>query len=132
MNGSFAAKAVAAASILALGLSSSGCSTSSSSAQPVDALQLASTGGAQSGSLRVVPELPPPAQNGGEQPISPNDVLQVDVFQVDNLDRTVQVDATGKISLPLVGSVQAAGRTARQLEEEIESAYGAKYLQSPG
>jgi polysaccharide export outer membrane protein len=129
--GSFAAKAVAAASILALGLSSSGCSTSSSSAQPVDALQLASTGGAQGGSLRVVSELPPPAQNGGEQPISPNDVLQVDVFQVDNLDRTVQVDATGKISLPLVGSVQAAGRTARQLEEEIETAYGAKYLQSP-
>jgi polysaccharide export outer membrane protein len=123
---------VAAACIL---LFSSACtSTSTSSSSPTaDALSLtAATGSAQQGgALRVVPELPPPAQNGGEQPISANDVLAVDVFQVDDLDRTVQVDAAGNISLPLIGTVKAAGNTARQLEQHIENAYGKNYLQSP-
>jgi polysaccharide export outer membrane protein len=93
----------------------------------------AATGSAQGdGNLRVVAELPPPnTQNGGEQPISANDVLEIDVFQVDTLDRTVQVDAAGNISLPLIGTVKAAGNTARQLEQHIENAYGSNYLQSP-
>lgn len=117
---------------------SSACTSSSTSsgANPTapDALSLTSaTGAAQGGgNLRVVQELPPPnTQNGGEQPISANDVLEVDVFQVDNLDRTVQVDAAGNISLPLIGTVKAAGTTARQLEQQIENAYGTNYLQSP-
>ncbi|ESX65409.1 GumB protein [Mesorhizobium sp. LSHC420B00] len=63
--------------------------------------------------------------------MSPNDVLEVNVFQVDNLNRTVQVDAGGQISLPLIGTVIAAGKTVRQLEQEIETAYGSNYLQSP-
>nr|WP_292187701.1 polysaccharide biosynthesis/export family protein [Mesorhizobium sp.] len=63
--------------------------------------------------------------------MSPNDVLEVNVFQVDNLNRTVQVDAGGQISLPLIGTVTAAGKTVRQLEQEIETAYGANYLQAP-
>ena len=113
-----------------------GTSTSSSgSSQTADALSLtAAAGSGQSGSggLRVVQELPPPnSRNGGEQPISANDILEVDVFQVDNLDRTVQVDAAGNISLPLIGTVKAAGNTARQLEQAIENAYAKNYLQSP-
>ncbi|MER8848749.1 polysaccharide biosynthesis/export family protein [Mesorhizobium australicum] len=84
------------------------------------------------GALQVVKDLPAPqnTQNGSEQPLSANDVLEVSVFQVDNL-RTVQVDASGQISLPLIGAIIAAGKTVRQLEKEIEIAYGAKYLQSP-
>jgi polysaccharide export outer membrane protein len=83
--------------------------------------------------LQVVAELPPPdAGAGGEsQPISPNDVLEIDVFQVDNLDRTVQVDAAGNISLPLIGAIAAARKTVRQLEQDLEQAYGKDYLQSP-
>jgi len=115
---------------------SSACSSTSTPSNPpaTDALSLtAATGpGQAAGGLRVVPELPPPnTQNGGEQPLSANDVLMVDVFQVDNLDRTVQVDAAGNISLPLIGTVKAAGRTARELEQDIENAYGKNYLQSP-
>lgn len=81
----------------------------------------------------MVKDLPAPenTQNGSEQPLSPNDVLDVNVFQVDNLNRTVQVDSNGQISLPLIGTITAAGKTVRQLEQEIETAYGAKYLQSP-
>jgi len=65
--------------------------------------------------LRMVAELPPPAaRNGAEQPISANDVLMIDIFQVDSLDRTVQVDAAGNISLPLIGNIKAAGKTVRE------------------
>ncbi len=89
--------------------------------------------GASEGNIRVVSELPPPPQlaSGGGQPIAENDVVEIDLFQVDDLDRTVQVDSRGMIALPLIGEVQAAGKTVRELEGEIRDRYGARYLQSP-
>ena len=129
-----AAHAVALLASLAVSACTSVSSTSTSST-PLDTQQLASSSAplAGGGALQVVKDLPAPqnTQNGSEQPLSPNDVLDVSVFQVDNLNRTVQVDAGGQISLPLIGTVTAAGKTVRQLEKEIETAYGAKYLQSP-
>ncbi|KQV01596.1 polysaccharide biosynthesis protein GumB [Mesorhizobium sp. Root102] len=120
---------------LAISACASTASTSKSSTSSVDALQLAASSTAPSGggTLQVVKDLPAPqnTQNGSEQPLSANDVLEVSVFQVDNLNRTVQVDAGGQISLPLIGAMAAAGKTVRQLEKEIETAYGEKYLQSP-
>lgn len=123
-------------SFAASGCTSTSSSTTSSSSSSVDALQLTSSSSAPlsgGGALKVVKDLPAPenTQNGSEQPLSPNDVLEVNVFQVDNLNRTVQVDSGGQISLPLIGTITAAGKTVRQLEQEIETAYGAKYLQSP-
>ncbi|AMY00684.1 polysaccharide biosynthesis/export family protein [Mesorhizobium ciceri] len=118
-------------------LSMSACtSTSPTGPASIDALQLTSSSSVPlsgGGALKIVKDLPAPqnSQNGSEQPLSPNDVLEVDVFQVDNLNRTVQVDAGGQISLPLIGTVMAAGKTVRQLEKEIEAAYSANYLQSP-
>lgn len=83
--------------------------------------------------LTIVKDLPPPpdTKGGMDQPIAQGDVLEVDVFQVDDLDRTVQVGSDGQISLPLIGTVEAAGKTTSTLKNEIEKAYGAKYLQSP-
>jgi polysaccharide export outer membrane protein len=85
------------------------------------------------GSLRVVADLPPPLDsNGGTtQMIAAGDTLSVDVFQVDTLDATVQVDNSGNISLALVGSVAAAGKSLTDLEAELERRYGARYLQRP-
>lgn len=126
---------LAVAALLVLSISACSSTSSTPTSSSVDALQLASTSTPLSGggALRVVKDLPAPqnTQNGSEQPLSPNDVLEVNVFQVDNLNRTVQVDASGQISLPLIGTLTAAGKTVRQLEKEIETAYGAKYLQSP-
>lgn len=83
--------------------------------------------------LQTVTELPPPlnSQGGRLQFIAQNDVLEVDVFGVDELDRTVEVDSTGQISLPLVGQIVAAGKTQRQLEAELKQKYGSRYLESP-
>lgn len=86
-----------------------------------------------SGGLQIVDSLPPPANSSGgtEQPLSPSDVLQVEVLQAPALNRTVQIDSTGRISLPLIGNVMAAGKTVRGLEREIALAYGRSHLQNP-
>ena len=63
--------------------------------------------------------------------IGPQDVLDISVYKVPELARTVLVDNTGTIDMPLLGGVVAAGKTARVLEKELASKLGAKYLQSP-
>jgi polysaccharide biosynthesis/export protein len=59
------------------------------------------------------------------------DVLDVSVFGVADLTRTVQVSSTGMISMPLVRTVKAGGRTAGELERDIASKLSATYLQAP-
>jgi polysaccharide biosynthesis/export protein len=51
--------------------------------------------------------------------IGANDVLGVSVWKEPDISRSVPVRSDGKISLPLVGELQASGRTPRQLEQEI-------------
>lgn len=121
-----------AAAALALS-AATGCSTTETPSSSADVLALQGSANGQSQGLRVVRDLPPPSntQDGQEQPLAPNDVLEVDVFQADSLDRTVQIDAAGRINLPLIGAVDAAGKSVRTLEQEIEAAYGRNYLQNP-
>lgn len=59
------------------------------------------------------------------------DVLEISVFKVDELSKTVQVADTGSISVPLLGEVEAAGRTAREVEQDLTKQWGAKYLNNP-
>jgi polysaccharide export outer membrane protein len=49
--------------------------------------------------------------------IGPEDVLSITVWKEEALSRTVPVRIDGKISLPLIDDVQAAGFTARQLKD---------------
>ncbi len=51
--------------------------------------------------------------------IGANDVLAINVWKEPDISRTVPVRSDGKISLPLVGELQASGDTPRQLEEQI-------------
>lgn len=67
----------------------------------------------------------------GDYRIGPADLLEVSVFQVDELNRTVQVDAAGRVLLPLIGEIAAAGKTCGTLSAEISARLGARYLQSP-
>jgi polysaccharide biosynthesis/export protein len=59
------------------------------------------------------------------------DVLEVTVFGVPDLSRTVQVSSNGAITLPLINTVQAGGKTQSQLEKDIARKLDAAYLQSP-
>jgi polysaccharide export outer membrane protein len=51
--------------------------------------------------------------------IGNDDVLAINVWKEPDVSRSVPVRSDGKISLPLVGEVQASGRTPLQLEQEI-------------
>jgi len=63
--------------------------------------------------------------------IGPLDVLEVAVFKVPDLSKTVQVGEDGTITYPLIGQVHAAGRTAHDLEVDLKQKLGEKYLRSP-
>ncbi|MEX0852706.1 MAG: polysaccharide biosynthesis/export family protein [Bauldia sp.] len=79
-----------------------------------------------------LPEMAPSAPGDVEDyRIAALDVLEVSVFQVADLSRTVQVSSSGQITMPLIGSVDAGGRTTRELETIIATKLGEKYLQSP-
>jgi polysaccharide biosynthesis/export protein len=66
-----------------------------------------------------------------EYRIGPSDLLTITVFQVEDLNRDVRVNNAGQVSLPLIGVVDAAGRTVGELEGLIASRYAARYLQNP-
>jgi polysaccharide export outer membrane protein len=51
--------------------------------------------------------------------LGPEDVLEVTVWRNQDLSRTVVVRPDGKISLPLIGDVQASGLTAAQVAAKI-------------
>ena len=51
--------------------------------------------------------------------IGPDDVLAINVWKEPEISRSVPVRSDGKVSLPLVGEVQASGQTPKQLEAEI-------------
>ncbi len=51
--------------------------------------------------------------------IGDDDVLSINVWKEPDLSKQIPVRSDGKISLPLMGEVQAAGRTPLQLEQEI-------------
>ena len=63
--------------------------------------------------------------------IGPLDVLDVTVFKVPDLAKTVQVAEDGTINYPLIGEVPAAGKTAHELEQSLTAKLGAKYLRDP-
>lgn len=92
-----------------------------------------SPGGGGAVSMASAPgsALPRPVGAGGVYRVSSGDVIEVTVYQLQDLNRVAEVDGAGNINLALVGAVPAAGRTVRQLEEEIAGRYRARYLQNP-
>ncbi len=97
-------------------------------------------GGFQSAVTAPAPEQTAPAQ---EQPdaatskphndsfiIGNDDMLAISVWKEPDLTKTIPVRSDGKISLPLVGELQATGRTPLQLEQDI-SAKLQSYITTP-
>lgn len=63
--------------------------------------------------------------------IGPLDTIQVDVFNVPELSREMQVDASGRIAMPLAGTIDARGKTAEELAGTITTALRARYVRNP-
>jgi polysaccharide biosynthesis/export protein len=62
--------------------------------------------------------------------IGPQDVLDINVWEEPKMSRTVPVRPDGKISLPLLNDVQAAGLTPQQLGQKITTDLQ-KYVEHP-
>ena len=62
--------------------------------------------------------------------IGPEDMLQITVWKNESLSRALPVRPDGKISLPLLHDVQAAGLTPMQLQEKLAIALG-EFMPNP-
>ena len=73
---------------------------------------------------------PQPNLSEAEYKIGPQDVLRIDVWKEPEITRTVPVRPDGKISLPLLNDVQAAGLTPNQLSAAISEGLK-KFINDP-
>lgn len=64
--------------------------------------------------------------------ISPSDTISITVFQEPDLSlKEAVVEASGHISMPLIGPVEVGGLTTAQLASDLEQRLGARYLEKP-
>jgi len=63
--------------------------------------------------------------------VSAEDVLDITVFRVPDLSKTVKVSASGQIGLPLIGAVPVGGKTVAEVEGEITRRLAGQYMQDP-
>lgn len=82
------------------------------------------SGGSVNGELPTLPPAPPITLTAG-------DLLRVVVFRHKDLELAARVPESGSFAYPLIGEVQAVGRTTKQVEADIRSRLAAKYLRNP-
>ncbi|MEE4538347.1 MAG: polysaccharide biosynthesis/export family protein [Erythrobacter sp.] len=63
-----------------------------------------------------------------EYRVNPGDELQISVWREDQLQRTARVLPDGTLSFPLVGRIEGAGRTTREIEAAISAGLASKYV----
>ncbi|MDP8248120.1 MAG: polysaccharide biosynthesis/export family protein [Candidatus Tritonobacter lacicola] len=63
--------------------------------------------------------------------IGPEDLLEITVFEVPELSKSVRVEGDGTINLPLLRDIKAKGKTAGVLQDEITELLEEKYLHDP-
>jgi len=87
-------------------------------------------------SVTKLADLPPPSGAdlvvaSSPYHIGPFDKLQITVFGVPELSGKFQVDAAARISLPLAGTIEAAGMTPAELARAIDSRLRGIYVKDP-
>lgn len=92
----------------------------------------------QSGAVSVLSDatLPVPQRDdlfGNKRPylVGPFDKLSVSVFGVPDLSSEVQTDAGGQLSIPLAGTISAAGLTPNQVAAVIADRLQGRYVRDP-
>jgi polysaccharide biosynthesis/export protein len=77
-----------------------------------------------------IPVKPAPGVSDEDYRLGPGDKLRIEVYKDVQLSQSVQVRPDGKITLPLVGDVPAAGRTSVELRDAISGALK-EYITNP-
>jgi polysaccharide export outer membrane protein len=114
------------AAILALGVSSTARAQALQSAvptPPANGQPAADPAAAPAGSPAPAPRAT--AVDADQYQIGPEDALEISVWKNPDLSRTVVVRPDGKISLPLLNDLQAAGLTPLQLRDALTQGYAA-------
>jgi polysaccharide biosynthesis/export protein len=80
--------------------------------------------------------LPPPTRadlssNSRPYVLGPFDKIEIDVFDVKELSRSVQADASGRIAVPLIGVVEAAGLSPGELADVIAAKLRGRFVRNP-
>jgi polysaccharide export outer membrane protein len=68
---------------------------------------------------------------GEDYKIGAEDLIEITVFEVEKLNKTVRVSAKGDISLPLLGVLKVKGLTATELEKKVTDLLAEKYIKDP-
>jgi len=91
---------------------------------------LAGSSSAASGGPAQTNKAPEASSAAPDYVIGAGDVLQIFVWKEPELTREATVRVDGKITLPLLGDIQAAGHTPVELAEQMQTALS-RYLSSP-
>jgi polysaccharide export outer membrane protein len=89
--------------------------------------------------VTTMEDLPPPDSSSIDgvyqgQPdyrVGPQDQLEIAVYQLPELSRTVRVNTRGYISLPLLGPILVGGKTVTEIEAELVDKLSQDFLQDP-
>jgi polysaccharide export outer membrane protein len=91
---------------------------------------------ASSSAVTVAQALPPPdatttALDFTNYQIGPRDIVAVEVFGAPELKREVEIDASGNLSMPLVGTVAAGGMRPHDVSLAIAQRLRGRYIRDP-
>ena len=84
-----------------------------------------------------IDEMPAPTMadlQASERPyrVGPFDKLTIDVFGSEELsNKEVQVDASGRITFPLVGTVEVAGKTPGEVSVALQDLFRGRFIKNP-
>jgi len=76
------------------------------------------------------PQPQPPGATAREYRLGPGDKLRIEVYKDPQLSQSLQVRPDGKITLPLIGDLEASGRTSIELRDTIATALK-EYVTNP-
>jgi polysaccharide export outer membrane protein len=101
------------------------------------AMLLAGCAGGRGGAISYdasnfgAPDSPKVSATDDTYKLAPLDTVTVTVFQVADISRDYAIDQSGRITMPLVGRIDAVGLSTTELGSTIERRLGEKYLRDP-
>ncbi|MEO5493513.1 MAG: polysaccharide biosynthesis/export family protein [Sphingomonas sp.] len=63
--------------------------------------------------------------------IGPSDTISIEVFGVPELSREVQVDGSGRVTLPLIGVLDVSGKSSDELAGIVRNRLSGRYVKNP-